>query len=179
MARTVTYTKSITCTRIDVIKSQVKIALVRTTELSDSTIKNCILEGIERKWISEVSVYGLDSSNLCKAQLIMEIDWEHHDLQIANGKATVVITEDGRTWKDNTAAELREAIILFMDYAKANNLKAKCHTRYAPGVNREEANRVLGMVDAEPIKWGAQHNGFLDFYIPEIRELRVGFYCVD
>ncbi|KOR36749.1 hypothetical protein AM228_11320 [Planktothricoides sp. SR001] len=178
MARTVTYTKSITCTRIEIIKSQVKIALVRTTDLSDYAIENSILKGIEYQWIREVNVYGLDSSNLCKAQLIMTIDWEQHNLQIANGKATVVITEDGRTWKDNTALELREAIKLFMDYAKANNLKAKCHTRYAPGVNHEEADRVLGMVDAEPIQWNAKARGF-DCYIQEVEELRVGFYCVD
>lgn len=166
-----------TYTRIDLIKSQVRIALVRTTDLNDYTIENYILLEIAYQNISEVNVYGLDSSNLCKAQLIITIDWKEHNLQIANGKATVVITEDGGIWKNHTAIELRETISLFLDYAEAHNLKAKCHIRDATGVNRQEANRVLGMVTAEPIKWKDKANGF-EFYIPEVRELWVGFYCV-
>jgi hypothetical protein len=167
-----------TYTRIDLIKSQVRIALRRTTDINDYTIENYILLEIAYQNISEVNVYGLDSSNLCKAQLIMTIDWKDNNLQIANGKATVVITEDGGTWKNNTAIELRETISLFIDYAEAHNLKAKCHIRYATGVNHEQSDRVLGLVNLKPIKWKDKANGF-EFDIPEIREFRVGFSCVD
>lgn len=134
------------------------------------------MPGIEYQWISEVNIYGLDYFNLCKAQLVMKIDWDRYQARMANGKATVVITEDGRTWIDNTAIELSEAISLFMDYARANSLFTKCYTSYAPGVDRWHANRVLGMSNADPIKWGGRADIALPFFaIPEIDEVRVGF----
>lgn len=154
----------ITYSRINLIKSQVRIALRRTTNLDDYTIENCILSEIEGQGISEVNVYGLDYFNRCEAQLIMKIDWDRYKINMDNGKATVVITEDGQKWRDNTAVELKEAIKLFIDYTNANSLKAECHTSYAPG--------------AEPIQWNAKARGF-DCYIQEVEELRVGFYCVD
>ena len=179
MAKTVTYSKTTTWTRIEAIKIQVNIALRHTTDLSIDLIEESILKGIENKWISKVHVYALDSENLCRAQLSMEIDWDKHDLQIAKGKTTVVITEDGRTWIDNTAIELSEAISLFKDYVTQHSLQTKCHTFYAPRVNREEANLTLRMVNAEPIKWKDKANQLFDFDLLAIKELRVGFYCVD
>ncbi|MEZ2236387.1 hypothetical protein [Microcoleus sp.] len=179
MAKTVTYSKTTTWTRIEAIKIQVNIALRHTTDLSVEIIQKSILKGIENKLISKVHVYALDSENLCRAQLSMEIDWDKHDVQIANGKTTVAITEDGRTWIDNTAIELSEAISLFNDYVREHSLKTKCHTFYAPGVNREKANDTLGMVSAEPIRWRDKANRLFDLKMLEIPELCVGFYCVD
>ncbi len=127
---TATYAQARTYTRIDLIKSQVRIALRRTTDLNDYTIENYILSGIAYQNISEVNVYGLDFYNLCQAQLIIKIDWDRYQARMANGKATVVITEDGQTWIDGTAIELSEAIKLFMDYAERNFLTAKCYTSY-------------------------------------------------
>ncbi|OCQ95647.1 hypothetical protein BCD67_10540 [Oscillatoriales cyanobacterium USR001] len=176
---TVTYAKTTTWTRIEAIKSQVNIALRHTTEISLQLIQESILKRIENKWISKIHVYALDSENLCRAQLSIEIDWDEYNLQISNGKTTVVITEDGRTWIDNTAIELDEAILLFNDYVRDHSLKTKCYTPYAPGVNREEVNRILGMVNGEPIRWKDKANQVFQFKIPEIKELRVGFYCVD
>lgn len=178
MAKTVTYAKTKTYTRIDLIKAQVEIALCRTTDLSMETIMNSILAGIEKHWISQVNVYGLDSENLCRAQLIMNIDWDEYNLQVSNGNATVVLAENNRTWRDNTAIELNKAISLFNDYVREKSLKTKCYTFYAPGVNREEANRILNMVTTTPIQWKGKADGF-EFEIPEIKELRVGFYSVD
>ncbi len=179
MAKTVTYAKTKTYTRINLIKAQVEIALCRTTDLSMEIIMNSILAGIEKQWISQVNVYGLDRQNLCRAQLIMNIDWDKYNLQMSNGNATVVIAENPRTWKDNTAIELNKAISLFNDYVRENSLKTKCYTSYAPGVNRAEANYILGMVNAESIRWKRKATGLLDFEIPEIKELRIGFHCVD
>jgi hypothetical protein len=48
---------------------------------------------------------------------------------------------------------------------------------YTSSVNREEANRILGMVNSTPIQWQDKADGF-EFQLPEIRELRVGFYCL-
>lgn len=176
---TATYAQCRTYTRIDLIKSQVRIALRRTTDLNDYTIENYILSEIAYQNISEVNVYGLDFYNLCQAQLVIKIDWDLYQVNMANGKATVVITEDGRTWIDNTAIELSEAISLFMDYARANSLFTKCHTSYAPGVDWRHANSVLGMGNADPIEWGGRADITLPFFsIPEIDEVRVGFYCV-
>jgi len=177
MAKTKAITYAKTETRIRVIQAQVEIALTRTTDLSEEAIDS-ILKGIETQWIDQVSIYGLDSENLCKAQLIMAIDWYEHNLQIRNGNITVVIAEDRRTWKDNTAVELRKVITLFNDYVAENSLKAKCQLSYAPGVNREDANRILGMVNGEAIRWKNKRDGF-EFEIPEIKELRVGFYCLE
>jgi hypothetical protein len=179
MAKIVVYTKTTTwTTRIEVIQEQVNIALYRTTDLSVEFIQESILKDIENKSIFQVNVYGLDSENLCRVQLSMKIDWDKHDVQIANGQTTVVIDDDGRKWIDNTPIELNKAISLFKDYASEYSLKTKCHTVYAPTVNREEANRILNLVPAKPIQWKDKADGF-EFEIPEIKELRVGFYCVD
>jgi len=180
MAKTHTYSKTTTWTRIEAIKIQVGSVLRHTTELSIEVIQESILKGIENKWISQVHVYGLDSENLCKAQLSIKIDWDKHDVQIARGNATIFIKEKdiGRTWIDNTAIEVMDSISLFKDYASEYSLKTKCHTVYAPTVNREEANRILNLVPAKPIQWKDKADGF-EFEIPEIKELRVGFYCVD
>ena len=175
MAKTVTYTK--TETRINLIKAQVEIVLTRTTDLSENSIDS-ILKGIEKQWICEVNIYGFDTDNLCTAQLTMKIDWHEHNLQIRNGNVTVTIAEDGRTWTDNTPVELGKVMKLFKDYVTEKSLKAKCRTFYTPGVNREEANRTLGFVSAEPIKWKSKANGF-EVEIEELKELGVGFYCVD
>jgi hypothetical protein len=178
MAKTVTHVKTKTYTRINLIKAQVEIALCRTTDMSMETIMNSILAGIDKHWISKVHVYGFDSENLCRAQLSMEIDWDEHDVQIAKGNTTVIIDDDGRKWRDNTVIELNKAISLFNDYVGEYSLKTKCYTVYAPGVDREEANRILNRVPAKPIKWKDKADGFVSD-IPEIKELRVGFYCVD
>jgi hypothetical protein len=176
MAKTKTVTA--TFTRINLIKSQIKIALIRTTDLSEETVEKSILKGIEKKWIKTVSIYALDTNNYCHAQLLLEIDWDEHNLQIKNGNATIAIADDGRTWKENTALEVREAISLFLDYVTEKSLEAICQTSYAPGVNREEANRELGMVSAEPVKWKGKTDGNI-YDLPELKELKVGFFYVE
>ncbi len=168
----------LTLTRILVIQAQVEIALTRTTYLSEEAIDS-ILKGIEKQWIDQVYIYGLDSKNMCSAQLIIEIDWYKHNLQNCNGNRTVVIAADSPTWIDNTAIELREAISLFNDYVVENSLKAKCQTSYGLGVNREDANPLLGIVNTEAIRWKDNLSRLFDFRILEIKELRVGFYCLE
>ncbi|MEZ2236386.1 hypothetical protein [Microcoleus sp.] len=167
----------LTLTRILVIQAQVEIALTRTTYLSEEAIDS-ILKGIEKQWIDQVYIYGLDSKNMFSAQLIIEIDWYEHNLHNCNGNRTVVIAADGSTWIDNTAIELHEALSLFNDYVVENSLKTKCQTSYGLGVNCEDANRILGRVNTEAIRWKDNMNRLFEFNILEIKELRVGFYCL-
>lgn len=52
--------------------------------------------GVDEHWISQFLVYGFDNSNLCRAELMFEIDWDEYELQISRGKTTVTLIRDGK-----------------------------------------------------------------------------------
>lgn len=172
MAYTSTRTATKTFTRIQLIKTQVRIALRRTTDVSSEALKRIYDKGIDNRWIKKITVYGMDSKKYCRAQLTLEIDWEEHNLQLARGKATIAI--DGR-WQNDTAIELDEVISLFNEYVSEYSLTTQIQFNYVDGLDRDAANQNLGCVSAEPIKW---ERGWSSA-IPELPELRVGCYLAD
>jgi hypothetical protein len=78
MASTFTKTATQTFARLEILKSQVRTVVNRTTDLSLETIKNTFDKGIDKRWINGIKIYALDSENRCCAQLFMEIDWDEH-----------------------------------------------------------------------------------------------------
>lgn len=173
MARTFAVTKTITVARLELLKMQVRIALRRSAN-ADQKGLDAVDKGLDKKWIKRVTVYGFDSQKLCRAQLDLEIDWNEHTVQLSRGKAQVTI--DGR-WPDNTAIEIYEAINVFNWCVETNKLHTEWVISYAPHLNRDEINRILGFKPAPPVRWAGKATG-TEMDIPELPEVRVGLYAL-
>lgn len=180
MANTVTYAKTKTFTRIGAIKRQFRTLLRRATSISLETLEK-LEKGLDDPWIAEVSVYGLDKQKLCRAQLILKIDWNEYKLQIDAGRATVAVDE--KKWVDETAIEVDECIRLFNDFVEEKSLITEWVVVFAASVRADdtklkEVRNTLGLQPREPFKWAKKGQGWLD-KISELPELRVGCYLVD
>ena len=166
MATTHTYTT--TFTRTELIKTQVRVVLRKTTDISTSALSK-IEKAIDNGWINKVTIYALDNQNYCHAQLILEIDWNEHNFQLSIGKATISIDEK---WTDNTAIEVDEVIKLFNRFISEKGLSTE--HQYSMTSNSKGKASELGWIDAKPIKWKKGQG--LSYLIDELPELRVGFY---
>lgn len=174
MAFTGTWATTGTYTRIDLITLQVRIGLRRSTTISQASLA-AVQKGIDNHWIKKVSVYGFDNDKLCRAQLVLEIDWNEYNSFLSAGKATVAVDQK---WIDNTAIEIDEAVNLFNNFVTQNNLKPEWRVTYVSWVDRDDINRQLGFTRSEPIKWVEQNGRSWINSIPEIPELYVGLYMV-
>lgn len=172
MAKTITYTGTKTFTRVELLKLQVHIALRKTTNITDEILARTVDKGIDKQLLSKITVYGVDDQNICRAQLILEIDWDEHNRQIMHGKATVTI--DSR-WTDDTAIELDETIKIFNSYVESNSLKVKWQYSHPQEVDLAVVCRELGVVKAETIKL----KPIWEKKIPELPELCVGLFLPD
>jgi hypothetical protein len=149
-----TYTSTQTYTRILFLQKQIREALRSTTQISDDTL-NTLLQAIEKKWIRQIDIYAFNFNNLCQAQLIMEIDWNEHDNQIAIGKITIAV--DTR-WKNDLLPQVDASIWAFNAYVDKYNLRTDWRIMYSDHVVNDtskltEVRRFLGTAPAEPIKW--------------------------
>jgi hypothetical protein len=174
-----TFSTTKTYTRIALLKEQVRIMLRRTTNISPEWLRKFEI-GIDNHWISTFLVYAFDNRNLCRAELVFEIDWDEYKLQISRGKTTVNIDQ---RWVDDTAIEVDEVILLFNDFVHTYSLKTEWMVRYPSWIYGDqkklsEVRRALGLTDAEPIKWAGPKQG-TSHQIPELREARVGCYLAD
>jgi hypothetical protein len=131
---------------------------------------------VDEQWIRTVHVYGIDKSNLCHAQLTLEINWREHNLQISMGR--VAISIDEKVWVDNTAVEVDEMVRLFNEYVKAKNLRTKWAIVYRPGLDRDRLNRILGFRRAKKVKWAGKAMSSKNL-VPDLPELCVGLRLVE
>lgn len=178
MATTRTNTRTFTFTRIELIKMQISVALRRTTFIPDDKLSQLLI-GIDNKWIEEFSVYAFDKENLCKAQLLLRMDWEKHTAQLNMGQNDVTID---KKWENNTAIELDEAIKLFNSYVNSELLWTEWRVFYTFDVRSNEillnkVRQMLGTHSGQPIKWGGKKEGN-EFGIPELVEMKVGCFIV-
>jgi len=165
-----THTATATFARLELIKMQVRIALLRTTDISASALSG-VEKAIDNKWINKITTYVVDSQGYCHAQLLLEIDWDEHNLQLSKGRAIVSIDEK---WIDNTAIEVDEAIQIFNRFVSAKGLTTK-HQYSITSAGKGKTHKELGRTDADPIKSKEKPQG-LWYSIPELSELRIGFY---
>lgn len=163
-----------TYTLIDLIIMQIKIALRHSSKISKTDLA-AIEKGINNHWIKQVSVYGFDKDRLCRAELILEIDWNEYDTSLSVGKATVAIDQ---TWINNTAIEIDEAVNLFKKFVKQNDLNPEWRVSYVSWVDRDDINRKLGFVRSEPINWAGQNGILWGKLIEGLPELHVGLYFI-
>jgi hypothetical protein len=175
MVSTSTQTATKTFARLELIKSQIRIAIRRTTDMSLETLKNTFDKGIDNRWIDKITIYGLDDKKCCRAQLIIEIDWDEYNLQMAKGKAIVSI--DGKKWQDDTAIELDELINVFNMYVSEYSLKTWCNVSYPSSLDGKEVMKQLNLVDGEELKWSDCSKRLNK--IPELQELRIGCYLAE
>jgi hypothetical protein len=178
MATTRTNTRTFTFTRIELIKMQISIALRRTTIIPEDKLDKLLI-GIENKWVEEFSVYAFDNENLCKAQLVLKIDWEKHTTELNIGNTEVTID---KKWESNTSIELDESIKLFNSYVKSEALWTEWRIQYTLKVKSNSqllnsVREVLGTQPSQPIRWGGDKDG-TEFEIPELREMKIGCYIV-
>lgn len=171
VVRTRTATK--TFTRVSLMKMQIDRVLTRSRVSSDYIRR--ILRGVDNRWIAEISVYAIDGAEACWCELFMRIDWSRNEIHVADGRDAVTI--DSR-WTDDIAVEVEKALGLFEDYANDHDLRILVHTRYRSEVDREAANRTLGFVNAEPVRWAGGMVGSA-MTVPELDEFTVGINIID
>lgn len=168
MAITRTATRTNTYTRMVLIKLQVSRVLERTRIDESSTRK--ILLGIEKRWISEISVYGLDDIDICHIELYIRIDWDRNQIHVAAGRDSIDIDD---RWHDGISIEVEQSLALFDDYSREMSLHNKFHVRYTPGTDRQTARSGLGFKGADPVKWRDGFTGTA-MGIPELDEFTIG-----
>ncbi len=172
----VTYARTRTYTRIDLIKTQFRIALRRGARLSSDDIDRLMI-GFDNHWIQTIHIYGLDYQNLCRAQSILEVNWNEYQTQMSFGRATVAIDE---RWTDGASIELDEAVNLFDRFVTNHSLHVIYHAIYTSQVNLNAnlyayVQQILGHVRANPLQWAGPRQGTI-MSIPELPECTVGCY---
>jgi hypothetical protein len=166
IARTATYTT--TYTRMELIKLQISRVLKRTRVDASST--SSILLGIENRWISEISIYGLDDTDICHVELYIKIDWYRNQVHIAAGRDSINIDD---RWNDGISIELEQSLALFEDYSREMELHNIFHVRYPPRTDQQLVRSRLGFKSADPVKWQGGFKGTA-MGIPELDEFTVG-----
>lgn len=175
MATTRTKTVTKTYARTDLLIMQVEIALRRTTDIDKTRLKEVFERGLREKMIGEIGIYGVDDQEYCHAQIKIEIDWKRHQFHIREGRGDVTI--DSR-WVEGTSIEIDVATRNFSKWVNDRNLRTFWYVTYVSGVDRSEANAMLGLRPADPVKWkGKMHSD--SFQVDELDELGVGLCAVD
>lgn len=166
ITRTATHTNAYT--RMALIKLQVSRVLQRTRIDTSSTRQ--ILLGIEKRWISEISVYGLDDKDVCHIELYIKIDWSRNEVHVAAGRDSIDIDD---RWHDGISIEVEQSLTLFEDYSREMALHNIFHVRYSPGTDRQFVRTQLGFKGADPVKWQDGFRGTA-MGIPELDEFTIG-----
>lgn len=176
MAQTNTGTSTLTLTRMLALQSQVRIAL-RRSALINETAMEALMKGLDNQWIEVLKVYALDSTNLCKGELRLRIDWKTYGLEMSKGNATVVI--DHSVWQDGASIEVDEIVRLFNTYVKKNQLRTHWVVNYQPHLNVNEINKELGFhITTEPT-WAKTPTVNAGTVIEELSELKIGYRLVE
>ncbi len=168
MAITRTATITATHARMALIKMQVSRVLQRTRIEASST--RSILLGLENRWISEISVYGLDDEDVCYIEIYIKIDWSRNELHIAAGRDSIDIDD---RWHDGISIEVEQSLALFEDYSREMELHNIFHVRCSPGIDRQVVWSRLGFKDVNAVKWRDGFKGTA-MGIPELDEFTIG-----
>lgn len=175
MATTRTKTVTETYARTDLLIMQVEIALRRTVDIGETTLKKVFERGLREKMLRKIDIYGVDDQGYCHAQIRIEIDWEKHQFHIQEGREDVTIDSQ---WVKGTSIEIDVFTRNFSKWVNERDLETFWHVSYVPGVNRSEANAMLGLRSADPVKWkGKKCSSSLQ--VDGLDELCVGLYVVD
>ena len=170
---TKTATSTITSTRINFLKVQVRIALRRSlSSVDENTLARIFDTALEKKYFKQIDVYGLDSSNLCRAHLKIAIDWQRHQIHIKEGR-TAIVTPD--KWMKEGAIEVDEITKLFREFIQDAGLNTIWQATWEDGVNVALAQQELGTVPATPPQWRGKPEG-MQSSVSLADEMSIGCY---
>lgn len=145
-----TKAKTFTFARMQLLTMQVRIALRRATGIAPHELAS-VEKGVQNKWITRVSIFGLDARNLCKAELSLEIDWLRHEVHISQGRGMVATD----AWGGDTAIELQEALTVFTDFVAESKLSSSWVVTYSSNVDVNMVDRELGFSRVNFPKWAS------------------------
>jgi hypothetical protein len=170
---TQTHSKTITCTRIELLKVQVRITLRKTLKnINESELKRVFDVGLEKKYIKQINVYAMGKDNLCRGMIEIKIDWNLHKVRISEGNDLLQVEE---AWTKEGTIEVDEITKLFQKFVEQNELKTVWQFTFSDGIDFEAARRELGTVAANPPLWKGVPSG--DSYsVSLIDEMGIGVF---
>lgn len=168
-----TKTQTFTYARLSLIKSQAKIALRRSLNyISEETLKTVFEQGLDKKYIKQIDIYGVDEYGMCRAQLKLIIDWTRHQIHIKEGREMLKVEE---RWLNEACIEVDEMSSLFREFVEDQDLDTIWQFTWADGIDIERARRELGTIPATAPRWRGNPEGFGTSIRP-IDEMYVGCY---
>jgi hypothetical protein len=181
MASTKTYTATVT--RMGAIVMEIRMALRRTTDISNQWL-SAIVKGVKNQWIEKISIYALDDQKLCLGELIVSIDWNLYDSLMSTGKVTIALDPKhfGKYENQPVSIELDEAVILFREFITDHNLKTIYQVSYPSNFNSEkikEVRKELGFVPAEKVKWSEGQSTSKKLGVEKLPELHIGLHLLE
>ena len=174
MATTRAFTS--TYTRIELIKTQFRVTLRRTTLIENDTLE-VIERAIDNKWIKELTIYAFDYYNYCRGELTLIIDWNEFDIHMSQGNVKVAI--DDQMWNNQTAVEIDELIRLFNKFVQSKGLQTRFVVQYPSHLDSNYINSQLGFVTADPVTWAKGGTINESLSIEELPELKIGLRLID
>lgn len=169
-----TKTITVTKTRMQFIQLQVRIALRRSmTNIQEDTLKRVFDQGLAKKYIKQIDIYGIDISGLCRAHLKIQIDWYRHQVCIREGRDFITAPEK---WMQTGAIEIDEMTRLFREFIDDQMLTTTWQIWFSDGIDYERARRELGTVPTTPPKWISKPEG-LASSVSLADEMNIGFYA--
>lgn len=142
--RTSTYL--VTYARVGLLRLQMDWILRRSGIAASA--REAIVRGIENRWIENVTLNWLNSANFVMAQLSINVDWNMFSL-----RAAVSEFIEPSPLRSAEATGFVDAIESFLGSIADESFHVSFTIRYVRGVDRDEANQVLGFKRATPVKW--------------------------
>ena len=140
--------------------------------INEDTLTRVFDQGLEKKYIKQIDIYGLEKSGLCRAQLKIKIDWQKHQIHISEGRHMVKIPEK---WLDNGAIEVDEMTKLFREFVESENLETTWQFTFSNDVDIEKARKELGTSPATAPSWKGRIVG-QSFEVSGADEMKIGCY---
>lgn len=168
-----TKTQTFTYARLSLIKAQAKLALRRSLNyISDETLKTVVDQGLDKKYIKQIDIYGVDEYGRCRAQLKLAIDWARHQIHIKEGREMVKV---GERWLNKACVEVDEVTSVFREFVEDQDLDTIWQFTWADGIDIEKARKELGTSPATKPEWYGNPEGFGTAVRP-IDEMYIGCY---
>lgn len=168
MASTRTYTRTIAVPRLFLIKIQIGAALRRGAGISDSQLET-IKRALTNRWIDTVMMHGFDSTGRCRAEIVLSIDWNTHEIKLSTGHDMVNVSD---AWADSVAPEVSEVVGEFSEFCHERQLRREWRVVYSRKFDSAYLDRELGFKTASKVEWASTPVS-LPLKIRELSELSV------
>jgi hypothetical protein len=163
-------------TRLRALALQLEFVLRQTTELEWWLPQ--MAHGLENRWVTSISVYGLEWDLRARALLRLDIDWDSHDAERGAGRFLVTFT---KAKHPQGASNLVTATAgWFRDVVVDRQLETDCRIGLSDEVHhdgklRARVYKELSLQrDARPIRWVAgPREDILEGSDPELPELTI------